>query len=120
MLSGLVLPAGGGTAPARPGNWSSGSGSLRRRRDFRGPLWWCWKAQPGGGVSEGGAGGVEVVHASGPGDDVLVALAAGATKSGGPVVLVSADRGLGRRARAVGAEVVSPGWLLAQLQLGEN
>lgn len=55
---------------------------------------------------------VRVVHAPGAGDETLVAVAAAA---GGPVTLVSADRELGRRCRAVGADVVGPAWLLGRL-----
>jgi rRNA-processing protein FCF1 len=64
------------------------------------------------GVQEGVAGGVEVVHAPAHGDDTLVSLAEAASE---PVVLVSADRALAARCRAVGAEVVGPRWLLARL-----
>lgn len=38
-----------------------------------------------------------------------------AATAAGPVVLVSADRGLGDRCSAVGAEVVGPSWLLDRL-----
>jgi hypothetical protein len=65
-----------------------------------------------GGVEEGESGGVTVIHASGSGDDALVAVAADAH---GAVTLVSADRELRRRVEALGAEVAGPGWLLALL-----
>jgi rRNA-processing protein FCF1 len=64
------------------------------------------------GVEEGDADGVRVLHAPGSGDDALVEVARAAE---GPVRLVSADRELGERARAEGAEVVGPGWLREQL-----
>ena len=64
------------------------------------------------GVEEGVADGVTVVHAPGHGDDTLASLAATAD---GPVVLVSADRGLRARVRGSGAEVVGPSWLLGRL-----
>ena len=64
------------------------------------------------GVERGTAGGVEVVHAPGLGDDTLVVLAAGRDE---PVVLVTADRELAARARHRGADVVSPTWLLDRL-----
>ncbi len=64
------------------------------------------------GVEQGVIDGVEIVHAPGHGDDTLVALAAAAIE---PVILVSADRALGERCRAMGSEVVSPSWLLDQL-----
>jgi hypothetical protein len=64
------------------------------------------------GVEEGVAEGVEVVHASGVGDDTIAAVAA-ASRS--PVLLVSADRGLAERVHASGGEAVGPGWLLRRL-----
>jgi hypothetical protein len=64
------------------------------------------------GVAEGVADGVTVMHASGSGDDMLISVAQEADY---PVILVSADRELGRRAEAVGAEVVGPQWLIALL-----
>lgn len=64
------------------------------------------------GVEEGVVDGVEVVHAGGQGDDLLVARAEATAE---PVVLVSADRALGDRCRSVGATVVGPTWLLDRL-----
>jgi hypothetical protein len=64
------------------------------------------------GVEEGEIDGVIIVHAPGSGDDTLVAEAAAAT---GPVLLVSADRALRRRAESYGAAVIGPSWLLDQL-----
>ena len=64
------------------------------------------------GAEAGTAGGVEVVHAPGHGDDTLAAQAA---ESDEPVVLVTADRELAERARRRGAEVVGPTWLLDRL-----
>jgi hypothetical protein len=63
------------------------------------------------GAGEADIGGVEVVHAPGEGDDAIVAIA-GAHHD---VVVVTADRGLAERARAAGADVVGPSWLLDQL-----
>ena len=65
-----------------------------------------------GGVEEGVVDGVEIVHASGEGDDTLAAIAVGADE---PVVLVSADRALGDRVRGTGVDVVGPTWLLDRL-----
>lgn len=64
------------------------------------------------GVGAGTAGGVTVVHTSGSGDDALLDVVTGAA---GQVTLVSADRGLCRRAGALGAAVERPGWLLRLL-----
>ncbi|MGO8864621.1 MAG: hypothetical protein ACLQRH_28160 [Acidimicrobiales bacterium] len=62
-----------------------------------------------GGVEEGIADGVRVLHASGSGDDMLVAVATDTTSQ---VTLVSADHALRRRVEALGAGVESPGWLI--------
>ena len=55
--------------------------------------------------------GVRVVRADGSGDDALVAWVASAA---GPVLVVTADRGLRARLPA-GVEVAGPGWLLGEL-----
>jgi hypothetical protein len=61
------------------------------------------------GAVEGGTDGVQVVHAASSGDDAMV------ERCGPGVLLVTADRALGDRARRAGAEVVGPGALLAVL-----
>jgi 8-oxo-dGTP diphosphatase len=61
-----------------------------------------------------GVPGVRVVEAPGSGDDTIAELAA--TEAGERRVVVTADRGLRRRAEAAGASVVGPGWLLARLR----
>ncbi len=60
------------------------------------------------------ADGVTVLHADGSGDDMLVDVVANASVDA--VTLVTADRELRRRAEALGAEVVGPGWLLELLE----
>jgi hypothetical protein len=77
-----------------------------------GPVVVVLEGQAKRGVEAGSADGVEVVHASGLGDDALVAIVAG---SADPIVLVSADRNLRDRARRRGADVVGPSWLLDRL-----
>jgi rRNA-processing protein FCF1 len=62
-----------------------------------------------GGVEPGVADGVTVLHASGSGDDMLLAVAADSMDS---VTLVSADRALCQRALTLGAHVARPGWLI--------
>jgi rRNA-processing protein FCF1 len=62
-----------------------------------------------GGVDEGIADGVRVLHAPGSGDDMLIAVA---TDAAGQVTLVSADRELRQRAEALGVRIASPGWLI--------
>jgi hypothetical protein len=61
------------------------------------------------GAEVGVADGVTVIHAPGSGDDALIAVAADTADQ---VTLVSADRGLCRRAEELGADVARPGWLI--------
>ena len=63
------------------------------------------------GAAECDADGVEVVHAPGEGDDAIISIAA----SHPGVVVVTADRKLVERLRAVDADVVGPRWLLDRL-----
>jgi hypothetical protein len=63
------------------------------------------------GAEEGDVDGVAVVHASGEGDDTI----AGIAEARREVTVVTADRQLAARVRAVNAEVVGPNWLLDQL-----
>ena len=69
------------------------------------------EGQARAGAADADADGVAVVHAPGEGDDTIVAVA----EANRGVVVVTADRELAARVRAVNAEVVGPSWLLAQL-----
>jgi len=66
------------------------------------------------GAPSGLADGVTVLHAGGSGDDAVIDVVANASYQ--RVTLVTGDRELGRRAEALGAQVVRPGWLLALLE----
>ena len=108
MWWGLVRTAGGGIDQEQPErSWNEFV--LRRERDgLPNPLLWC----AGGRLavaSSRAADGVTVLHASGSGDDTLLAVTANAA---GQVTLVSADRALCQRAEALGADVAGPGWLI--------
>lgn len=70
------------------------------------------EGQSKAGADESDVGGVTVVHASGEGDDTIAALAA----SHRGAVVVTADRALAERVRAVGGTVVGPSWLLDRLE----
>jgi 8-oxo-dGTP diphosphatase len=65
------------------------------------------------GVQAGIVDGVTVLHAPGSGDDMLIDVTSVASDQ---VILVTAGRELRRRAVALGAEVVGPGWLIQQLE----
>jgi hypothetical protein len=69
------------------------------------------EGQSRSGVEEGEVDGVEVVHAPSEGDDTIAAVA----EANRGATVVTADRELAGRARAVDAEVVGPNWLLDQL-----
>ena len=66
------------------------------------------------GAQGGLADGVMVLLAGGSGDETLLDTVADATDE--VVILVTADRELRRRAEALGADVVGPGWLLGLLE----
>lgn len=63
------------------------------------------------GADETASYGVEVVHAPAAGDDTIAAIA----DVNRDVVVVTADRGLAARVRAVDARVVGPSWLLDRM-----
>jgi predicted RNA-binding protein with PIN domain len=68
-----------------------------------------------GGVRRGRDAHVRVTHASGTGDDAIVAEVTILRKAGHEVTGVTADRMLQARLEGLGAQVVGPNWLLDQL-----
>jgi len=64
-----------------------------------------------GGAEEFDVDGVAVVHAPGVGDDTIATMA----ERNSGLVVVTADRGLAERVRAVDGAVVGPSWLLERL-----
>jgi predicted RNA-binding protein with PIN domain len=73
------------------------------------------EGQAKGGVRAGRDGHVRTVHATGAGDETIVEQARVAAQDGRTVV-VTADRMLQARIGGVGAQALSPSWLLGQLQ----
>ena len=65
------------------------------------------------GVPVGEQDGVSTVHATGSGDDAIVAQVRAIPDA--DVVVVTADRGLRRRVEALDATVRAPSWLLDRL-----
>ena len=63
------------------------------------------------GAEESDFDGVAVVHAPGEGDDTIAAIAG----THHAAIVVTADRGLAERVRAVDATVVGPSWLIDRL-----
>jgi hypothetical protein len=70
------------------------------------------EGQARAGVAEGDDGGVQIVHAPGEGDDTIAAIAGDHHDA----VVITADRGLAARVRAVSAEVRGPRWVLDRLE----
>lgn len=73
------------------------------------------EGQAKGGVRAGRDGHVRTVHATKDGDATIVAEAQRAAERGDRVVVVTADRFLQARVGGVGAQALSPSWLLDQL-----
>ncbi|MCW2608617.1 MAG: hypothetical protein JWO60_3310 [Frankiales bacterium] len=108
----MLLVDAANVVGSRPdGWWRDRAGATRRllgqlrATDLPRPLLVVLEGQARAAEPEG----PDVVHAAGSGDDALAA------RCGPGVLLVTADRGLRERARAAGAEVVGPSWLLEQL-----
>ncbi|MFJ1460868.1 hypothetical protein [Nocardia sp. N2S4-5] len=60
---------------------------------------------------------LRIVSAEGSGDDAIVGVVAEAIDSaGGPITVVTADRGLRGRVEALGAGTVGPRWLLERVE----
>jgi predicted RNA-binding protein with PIN domain len=70
------------------------------------------------GADPGLVGGLRVVHAPASGDDAVVEVVAGATRSSEPreVTVVTADRGLRDRVTALGATTMGPRALWDRLE----
>jgi hypothetical protein len=71
------------------------------------------EGQSRAGIEEGDVGGVQVVHAPGEGDDTIASVA----EANPGAVVVTADRGLIERVRAVSGEVRGPRSFLEALDM---
>jgi hypothetical protein len=119
----VVVVDGANVVGSRPdGWWRDRAGSARRLRDrlVRAELpadevvlVLEGAARLGGG--EGRTGTVLTVHAQRSGDDAIVDQAASYAEAGHDVAVVTADRALQERVRAVGGTVERPSWLLDRL-----
>ena len=67
------------------------------------------------GVPAGREGSLLTIHAVGSGDDAVVEAAKTRAGEGWDVTVVTADRGLQARVKAIGAVAVRPSWLLDRL-----
>lgn len=67
------------------------------------------------GLRPGRDAHVRTIHAPRDGDEAIVKAATQAVEKGDQVIVITADRMLGARSEAAGARVMSPTWLLDQL-----
>ncbi len=122
MLSRMLVVDAANVIGSRPtGWWRDRPGTARRlveqvRRSVREgrlepPVVLVFEGQARKGADEGDADGVEVVHATGEGDDTIVSIA----EARRGVIVVTADRKLVERVRAVDGDARGPNWLLDQL-----
>ncbi|HET7489636.1 MAG TPA: DUF188 domain-containing protein [Acidimicrobiales bacterium] len=121
MVTRVVVDAANVIGSRPDGWWRDRPGAARRfaervrttvvARRLETPVILVLEGSARAGAAEEDVGGVQVVHASGSGDDAIVALA----DTTDHVVVVTADRLLAARVRAMDADVVGPGWLLDRL-----
>ena len=116
----LVVDAANVIGSRPTGWWRDRAGAARRFTEqvrgaveagtLDGPVTVVLEGAARPGVPESETDGVRVVHAPGEGDDTIAVLAAEPAST-----VVTADRELAARCRAVGASVVGPNWLLQRL-----
>jgi hypothetical protein len=121
MMQMLVVDAANVIGSRPTGWWRDRPGAARRfAEEVRGcvregrlepPVVLVVEGRARAGIDQGDADGVRVVHASGEGDDAIVAIA----EDQRGAVVVTADRALAERVRAVDGEVRGPRWLLDRL-----
>lgn len=121
-MSVLVIDAANVIGSRPTGWWRDRPGAARRFVEqvrtavdggrLEGPATIVLEGRSREGAEESEADRVRVVHAPGDGDDTIVELA----DSHDRTVVVTADRELAARVRALGASVVRPNWLLERLE----
>lgn len=121
-MSAVLVVDGANVVGSRPdGWWKDRAGAARRLHeallvaDLPYDVVLVLEGAAKGGVRAGRDGHVRTVHAARDGDSAIVEQARAAAGSGHRVVVVTADRMLQARVGGVGAQALSPGWLLDQL-----
>ena len=122
MATVLVVDAANVVGSRPDGWWKDRAGAARRLHEALlvadtsyDEIVLVLEGQAKGGVRAGRDGHVRTVHATGVGDDTIVAEASAAAARGERVVVVTADRFLQARVGGLGAQALSPSWLLDQL-----
>ena len=120
----VLIVDGANVVGARPdGWWKDRAGAARRLHEQllvadlpHDEVVLVLEGQAKGGVRPGRDAHVRTVHAGGSGDDTIVSQAKAAAERGCRVAVVTADRILKGRVEHHGASILSPTWLLAELE----
>ena len=119
----VLIVDGANVVGARPdGWWKDRAGAARRLHESllvadlpHDEVVLVLEGQAKGGVRAGKDAHVRTVHAGGSGDDTIVSQAKAAAERGSRVAVVTADRILKGRVERHGASILSPTWLLGEL-----
>ncbi len=119
----VLIVDGANVVGSRPdGWWKDRAGAARRLHEAllvadlpHDEVVLVLEGQAKGGVAAGRDAHVRTVHAPGSGDDAIVAQARAASERGSRAAVVTADRILMGRVERHGATVMSPTWLLGEL-----
>lgn len=121
-MSQVLVVDGANVVGSRPdGWWKDRAGAARRLHesllvaDLPYDVVLVLEGAAKGGVKAGRDGHVRTLHAARDGDATIVEQARAAAERGSRVVVVTADRMLRARVGGVGAQALSPSWLLDQL-----
>ncbi len=122
MATFLVVDAANVVGSRPDGWWKDRAGAARRLHEALlvadtpyDEIVLVLEGQAKGGVKAGRDGHVRTVHAQGEGDDTIVAETRLAAERGDRVSVVTADRFLQSRVGGVGAQALSPAWLLDRI-----
>lgn len=119
----VLIVDGANVVGARPdGWWKDRAGAARRLHESlmtadvpQEKVVLVLEGEAKGGVRPGRDAHVRTVHARGSGDDAIVAEAEAAASRGDRATVVTADRILMGRVERHGAMILSPTWLLGEL-----
>lgn len=121
-MSQVLVVDGANVVGSRPdGWWKDRAGAARRLHeallvaDLPYDVVLVLEGAAKGGVRAGRDGHVRTVHATRDGDATIVEQARAAAEQGSRVAVVTADRMLQARVGGVGAQALSPSWLLDQI-----
>lgn len=120
----ILIVDGANVVGARPDGWWKDRGAAARRLHEalmtadvpQDKVVLVLEGMAKGGVRPGKDAHVRTVHARASGDDTIVAEAKTASEQGDRATVVTADRILMGRVERYGATIMSPTWLLGELE----